>query len=79
MSRLSKLNHFKADIITKANETMWHPEYGFSKNAKPHSLPWKVIGETIEDSVTITLSLKKQNLGKYCPKTDSGMTVLVHF
>lgn len=77
--RLSKLNHLKADILTKANETMWHPENGFNVNAKSHSLPWKVFGETVDDSVIMTFSLKKQNLGKHCPVTNSGMTVQFYF
>lgn len=72
---LSKLNHPKSDIITKINETMWNPELGFSTNAKPFHLPWKVIGDTIEDSVTITFNLKKENTGIHCPITDTGMTV----
>jgi len=69
------LNHNKADIIKKANKSIWNPENGFSKDAKPFHLPWKLIGDTIEDSVTIIFSLKKDNLGKYCPKTKTGMTV----
>lgn len=73
------MNHFKADIISKANETMWHPENGFSKNAKPFHLPWKVVGDTVADAVTITLNLKKENLGNHCPKTDSGMTVQFNY
>jgi len=69
------LNHYKADIISKANKSLWNPDIGFSKDAKPFDLPWKVIGNTIEDAVTITLSLKKDNFGKYCPTTKMGITV----
>ncbi|VVC29438.1 Epithelial sodium channel, partial [Cinara cedri] len=75
---LSKLTHPKSDIITKANETMWNPEIGFSKNAKPFHIPWKVIGDTIEDSVTIKFNLKKENTGIHCPITDTGMTLFLH-
>jgi hypothetical protein len=63
-----------ADIITKANETMWNPEDGFNKNAKSFHLPWKVF-----DSISMSISLKKDDLGYHCPQTDSGMTVLFNF
>lgn len=70
------MNHPKADIIVNANENVWDPDTGFSKNAKPFNLPWKVIGDTVEDSVIMTFSLKKDNYsGNYCPKTYTGMTV----
>lgn len=69
------LNHHKADIITKANKTVWNPEIGISKDAKPFNLPWIVVGNTIEDSVTIKFSLNKENFGIHCPKSDMGMMV----
>lgn len=72
------MTHSKSDIITKANETTWSPEIGFSAHAKPFHVPWKVIGDTIEDSVTITFNLKKENSGIHCPKNNTGMTVSTH-
>lgn len=69
------LNHDKIDIITKANGTNWNPEIGFTNNAKQFNIPWKVVGDTVEDSVTIQFSLKKENFGKYCPKLNTGLTV----
>lgn len=73
--RLSNLNHTKAEIITKANKTAWDPEIGFNKNAEPFNLPWKVTGDTVEDSVIIRFNLQNENTRKHCPKTDKGMTV----
>lgn len=71
------MNHPKSDIITKANESIWNPDFGFSKNAKPFHLPWKIIGDTVEDSVIMKFTLKKDNYSRnHCPKTDTGMTVL---
>lgn len=71
------MNHSKADIITKANERVWDPEVGFVKTAKPYDLPWKVIGDTIEDSVIMVFSLKKNKSNEHCPQTDTGMTVRI--
>lgn len=73
--RLSNLNHNKTDIITKANKSIWDPDNGFSKDAEPFELPWKVFGDAIEDYIKITLSLKKDDIGEYCPKTKMGSTV----
>ncbi|XP_060863036.1 pickpocket protein 28-like [Metopolophium dirhodum] len=75
---LSNLNHTKADIITNATNTAWDPEIGFNKNAKPFNLPWKVIGDTVEDSVIIRFNLQNENTRKHCPKTDKGMTLFLH-
>lgn len=76
--RLSNLNHTKADIITKAKNTAWDPEIGFNKNAEPFNLPWKVTGDTVEDSVIIRFNLQNENTRKHCPKTDKGMTVCTY-
>lgn len=73
------MNHTKADIITKANETMWNPEDGFNKNAKPFHLPWKVTSDSFFDSIIMTFNLKKDDLGDHCPQTDTGMMVLFNF
>lgn len=75
MHRLSNLNHTKADIITNSNKTAWNPEVGFNKNSEPINLPWKVTGDTVEDSVIIRFNLQNDNIRKHCPKTDKGMTV----
>lgn len=75
MYRLSNLNHTKADILKNAKITAWNPEIGFNKNAKSFNLPWKVTGDTVEDSVIIRFNLKKKYTGKHCPTTDKGMTV----
>lgn len=73
--RLSNLNHSKADIITNAKTTAWDPEIGFNKNSEPFNLPWKVTGDTVDDSVIIRFNLQNDNTRKHCPKTDKGMTV----
>ncbi|KAE9532798.1 hypothetical protein AGLY_009879, partial [Aphis glycines] len=75
---LSNLNHTKADILKNAKVTAWNPEIGFNKNAKSFNLPWKVTGDTVEDSIIIRFDLKKENTGKHCPTTDKGMALFLH-
>lgn len=75
--RISFLNHTQADIIAKKNETLWTPETGFSKSASPFDTPWRVTGDTIDNSVRIIFNLKSQNAVSDCPKTDSGLTVII--
>lgn len=69
------MNHTKADIIKNVNVTAWNPEIGFNINAKPFNLPWKVTGDTVDDSVILRFDLQNKKTGKGCPKTDTGMTV----
>lgn len=78
--RLSSLNHSKADIITKPNGHVWNPEVNIGKSVpKTFQLPWKLIGDTVEDSIVITFNLKNKDLGEKCPNTDSGLTVYLLF
>lgn len=69
------MNHFKSDIITKADEIMWNAETGYSKNAKRYHMPWKIVDDSYANSVKIIFSLEKTKSGKFCPTTDTGMTV----
>ncbi|XP_025196558.1 pickpocket protein 28-like [Melanaphis sacchari] len=75
---LSNLNHIKADIITNSKETAWNPEFGFNENAQTFNLPWKVIGDTVEDSIIMRFNLQNEKTGNHCPKTDKGMTLFLH-
>lgn len=74
---MSFLNHTQADIITKKNESLWTPEAGFSKSTDPFDTPWRVTGDTIDNSVRIIFDLKNPQLGNHCPQTDPGVTVII--
>lgn len=54
---------------------MWSPESRTNKPTEKFKLPWKLIGDTVEDSIVITFSLKNNQFGERCPNSDTGMTV----
>lgn len=72
---MSYFNRTQADIIAEKNESTWTPETGYSKNATPFDVPWKVTGDTIDNAVRLLFNLKSTSLRDYCPETDSGLTV----
>lgn len=69
-------NHSRANILTK-NETFWTPETGFSRNATPFDLPWRVIGDTTDNAVRLIFNLIDTHFRGNCPNTDSGLTVII--
>lgn len=54
---------------------MWSPESRTNKPTEKFKLPWKLIGDTVEDSIVITFNLKNNQFGERCPNLDTGMTV----
>lgn len=73
--RTSFLNLTQADIVAKKNETTWTPETGYSLNATPFDVPWRVTGDTVDNAVRLIFDLTNENLGDHCPKRESGLTV----
>ncbi|XP_060876363.1 pickpocket protein 28-like isoform X1 [Metopolophium dirhodum] len=74
----SFLNSTQADIIAKKNQTTWTPETGYSRNATPFDVPWRVTGDTVDNAVRLIFDLTNENLGDHCPKRESGLTLIVH-
>lgn len=56
---------------------MWSPEFRINKPTEKFKLPWKLIGDTVEDSIVITFSLNNNQFGEHCPNSDTGMTVSI--
>lgn len=73
--RTSFLNLTQADIVAKKNQTSWTPETGYSQNATPFDVPWRVTGDTVDNAVRLIFDLTNENLGDHCPKRESGLTV----
>jgi len=73
--RTSFLNLTQADIVAKKNQTTWTPETGYSPNATPFDVPWRVTGDTVDNAVRLIFDLTNENLGNHCPKRESGLTV----
>lgn len=59
------------------NESLWTPETGYRQNATPFDLPWRVMGDTTDNAVRLVFNLKSAYFGSNCPKTDSGLTVII--
>lgn len=67
----------QTDLIAEKNESAWTPETGYSQNAIPFDLPWRVTGNTADNSVRLLFDFKETNFkGKHCRKSNSGLTVI---
>ncbi|XP_025191376.1 pickpocket protein 28-like, partial [Melanaphis sacchari] len=78
LSSTSFLNSTRVDSIANKNQTAWTPETGYRQNATPFDIPWRVTGDTVDNAVRLIFDLANKNLGDYCPKRDSGLTLFVH-
>lgn len=76
--RLAFLNHGQPENVLRKNESIWTPESGYSKNATPFGIPWRVTGDTIENTVRLEFNLKNSHPGGHCPDTDPGLTVIIY-
>lgn len=75
---MSYFKHTQADIIAKKNKTVWTPETGFTDDAIPLDTPWRVTGDTMDNSVRLVFNLKNRASKNNCPNSDSGLIVIIY-